>query len=143
MEVAEVRLNGVQQKDALFAPLVKARLIDPVLDDTIQHLAHEHGHRVLEQAAADSHQRMSGRKVAGSVESRFRRLHDFSLQDIQRQKKRHQTFASATHQKTTSSILPAESMNDDGILTEFGGMKYDQFDCLCHFSIIYMQPPTH
>ena len=134
MEVAEVGLDSIQQKDIPFTPFIQARLIDPILDNPVEHLAHEHCHGIFEDIASDSHQRMACTQIACSIEGRFRRLHDLSLKNIQWQEQRHQFLAGSSYQKTTSSVLSAESMNDDGILTEFGGMKYYQFGVLCHFS---------
>lgn len=48
MEIAEIGLDGIKEKDILLAPFEEALLGSSVLDDTIEDLAHEHRHRVLE-----------------------------------------------------------------------------------------------
>lgn len=69
MEVAEVVLHGVQQEDVPFAPFIETLFCRTFLDDPVEDFAHEHGHGVLEDVAADSEQRVSGSEIAGSEES--------------------------------------------------------------------------
>ena len=44
MEIAEIRLEGVQQKDTAAAPVIKPGLVNPFLHCPVKHLAHEYCH---------------------------------------------------------------------------------------------------
>ena len=66
MKIAEIVCNGIQKQYVLLTPFKKPVFIGAVLYDTIEHLAHEHGHGILEDIAADSHQRVKGCEITGS-----------------------------------------------------------------------------
>ena len=55
MEVAEIRLHGIQQENHLLAPVIQPVFITPVLDGPVQDLAHEHGHGILEHVITYTH----------------------------------------------------------------------------------------
>ena len=69
MEIAEVVCNGIQKQYVLLTPFKKPVFIGAVLYDTIEHLAHEHGHGVLVQAVAYSKKRMLGNRGPHGVEA--------------------------------------------------------------------------
>ena len=69
MKIAEVVCNGIQKQYVLLTPFKKPVFIGAVLYDTIENLAHEHGHGVLVQAVAYSKERMRCDRIPHGVEA--------------------------------------------------------------------------
>lgn len=133
MEIAEVGLDRVEEEDVFFTPFEKALLVDPILDHTVQDLAHEHRHGVLEHVVPYAQKRVSGNDVAGSEQCGLARFEDIGLQHIQRQEKGHHGLLSCTlYKKASPPIIPAQGMDDERILTELGGMKNYESGVLGH-----------
>ena len=126
MEVAEIRLDGIQQKNLFFTPLIKPGLGTTFLYDTIQHLTQEHRHCVLVKIVPDAHKGTAYRQIPDRKEIRFSGIHNIGLKDIERQKKGHGLFIYRPDYKTLPSIVFAESMDDYGIFSEFRGVEYYQ-----------------
>ena len=71
MEVAEIRFDCIQHQDTLPAPLVESLFGSTILDGTVEHLADEHRHRVLQYAVAYSYQGTGRGDVPCRVEIRL------------------------------------------------------------------------
>ena len=122
MEIAEVRIDGIKQQNVSFAPLIKSLLTDTFLKHTEQHLAHEHRHGILVKVASDAGKWTSGGKISGSIKVGLRRLLNVSLKYVQRQEQRHILLAGSTYKKASPSIIPAQGMDDERVLSELGCM---------------------
>lgn len=133
MEIREIRAYRIQKKDVLFTPLEETLLIGPVLHDSVQDFAEEHGHGILEHVVTDSKQRIFHRQVPCGIKSGSRAFDDIGLQYVQRQEMGHAGLLSETlYKKTSPAIFFAEGMDDEGILTELGGMENYESGVLGH-----------
>jgi len=133
MEIAEVGLDRIEKQNVLFTPFKEPLLISTVLDHTIEDLAHEHRHGILEHAVPYAQERMLGGKVTGCEQCGLVCLENLGFQHIQRQEKGHRGLLSGSlYKKTSPPIIPAQGMDDERILTELGGMKNYEFGALGH-----------
>jgi len=133
MEIAEIGLDRIQHEDVPFTPFEKALFRGSVLDHAIDHLAHEHGHGILEHVAADPEERVAGDQIPGCKQCGFVGLDDIGLQHVQRQEKRHHGFLSRSlYKKASPPIFPAQGMDDERILTELGGKENYEFGVFGH-----------
>lgn len=80
---------------------------------------------------------MFRRKITGGVQCRFSRIKDIGFQHIERQEEGHRGFLpDSFYKKTTSPVLLAQGMDDDGILTELGGVQNYESGVYGHIFVI-------
>ena len=132
MEIAEIRLHCGKQEDLSPAPLEQVMFLCAFLDRTIDDFAKKHRHRILIYIIPDAEKRMTRSQISCCIKSGFCGFRDFRLKDIQRQQKRHYLLSGTTHKETPPSVIPAEGVDDDGILPELGRMEDYQFRAGCH-----------
>ena len=67
MEVAEIGLEGIEGQDGPPAPVEQRLVAFPVLDGPVEHLAHEQGHGILVEVAADAGKGIEGGQGGGAL----------------------------------------------------------------------------
>lgn len=111
MEIAEIRVYGVQKHYVLFAPLIQAVFYGAFFYDTEQDFAHEHCHGIFEKIVPDAVQRVFRNNVLYRVHLRILRRLNVRLKDVQRKEPAHRgLFPQTAYEKSPPSVLPAKGM---------------------------------
>lgn len=126
VEIAEIAIQGVQGEDLPVAPVEQRVVTLSVPDHPVQHLAHEHGHRVLAEIAPQPAQRMPDRRGHRIPERGAGILHDVRLQQAERLEKGHGGPLSDAHEKTPPSVNPRKGMDDDAVFSELRVVQDDE-----------------
>ena len=127
MEVGIVTLQGIQGQDLPFEPVRQTVLAGLVPDNAEQDLAHEEGHRVLVDVAPDRVQRGDAGKVPREPELGLGILGHLGFENIQGQEQGHRRLRADAHEEAPPAVFPAQSVKDDGVLTELRAADDYQF----------------
>ena len=122
VEVAEILFESIQQKDIMRAPLVQSLLRCPFLQYLEKHLAHEHRDGVLVYVPSYAVQGAFCRDVPRREQIGLRRFDYISFQDVQWKEKGHLSLSGTAYKKASPSIIPAQGMDDERVLSELRGM---------------------
>ena len=124
--VAEVRLHRVEGEDGLAAPVEQALFHGPFPERPEEHFAHEEGHRVFMEVAADAVQRMEGGEVPDGPERGFRILGHIAFQQVEGEEEGHGRLLADPHEETPPAMDPREGVEDQLVFPELRGVQDDK-----------------
>ena len=127
MEIAEIRLHGIEEQNAFTAPGIQSRLFRPFLQDTVKDLAHEHCNGILEHTVPYAGKRIYHDRPACREQVRPAVFRNPAFENIHRQQHRSKgIFPDTSDKEAFPSEIPAEGMYNDRIVPRLCMMKDDK-----------------